>query len=325
VDGLPAPARKDEYLFYQTLVGVWPLEAMDDAQHQRLIERLQTYMAKATREAKETTSWVNPHPDYDAAVADFVARVLERRRNNRFLELFRTFHDQVMRWGLHSALSQTLLKLASPGIPDIYQGQEIWDFSLVDPDNRRKVDYDLRQHLLGELQEAFAKGADSYDQLVSVFCEHPQDNRCKLLVTWRTLELRRQFPDLFARGLYVPLWAAGEQSNHVCAFARRPEDADADSDPTVVVVVPRLLAQLTPIDEGHPTPRPPVGREVWGDTHLTLADALPSSLVNVFTGETLHTEHGVLRIAEALGRFPVALFVSQPLRQSQGAPDADEL
>ena len=139
VDGQPAPSRNDEYLFYQSLVGVWPLTDPDAETLGQLTERMQAYMEKATREAKVHTSWINPVPEYDAAVRDFVAASLKKPAKNRFLAEFRRFHEQIVNWGLYTAVSQVLLKLTSPGVPDIYQGQELWDFSLVDPDNRRPV------------------------------------------------------------------------------------------------------------------------------------------------------------------------------------------
>ncbi len=137
VDGKSAPSRNDEYLFYQSLLGVWPLEPPTPQEHEQLAQRLQSYMEKATHEAKLHTSWITPDPDYDQAVRQFVAAVLETGPRNRFLEDFTAFHEQVVDWGLYTALAQVVLKLASPGVPDVYQGQELWDFSLVDPDNCR--------------------------------------------------------------------------------------------------------------------------------------------------------------------------------------------
>src|SRR5690606_11051217 len=137
VEGQPAPSRNDEYLFYQSLVGIWPLEPSDQESRQQLIQRMQAYMEKPTHEAKLHTSWITPNADYDQAVHEFVAGVLQDSPKNRFLEDLRRLNEHVVDWGLYTALSQLVLKLASPGVPDIYQGQELWDFSLVDPDNRR--------------------------------------------------------------------------------------------------------------------------------------------------------------------------------------------
>ena len=161
VNGQPAPSRNDEYLFYQSLIGIWPLAEPDAEALAQLTERMQVYMEKATREAKLQTSWINPVPEYDAAVREFVAAALSGRAKNRFLAEFRRFHKQIVNWGLYTALAQTLLKLTSPGVPDIYQGQELWDFSLVDPDNRRPVDFALRRELLDHLQKYNSADAPS--------------------------------------------------------------------------------------------------------------------------------------------------------------------
>ncbi len=150
VDGLPAPSRNDEYLFYQSLLGIWPCGPVDVAGHAELVGRLQSYMEKATREAKQRTSWINPNQAYDHAVREFVAAALEDRPDNKFLADFRQFHAEIADYGLYNALSQLVLKLMSPGVPDIYQGQELWDFSLVDPDSRRPIDFNLRRRLLDD-------------------------------------------------------------------------------------------------------------------------------------------------------------------------------
>ena len=151
VDGQAAPSRNDEWLFYQTLVGVWPLTTPSDEERATLIQRLQQYMEKACHEAKLHTSWINPNRNYDRAVHDFIAEVLGDP-HRRFFQDFQSFLESVVDAGLYNAMSQTLIKLTSPGIPDIYQGQELWDFSLVDPDNRRPVDFKQRQAMLAELR-----------------------------------------------------------------------------------------------------------------------------------------------------------------------------
>ena len=175
VDGQPAPNRNDEWLFYQSLVGVWPLAPPREEQRIELLRRMQAYMEKATREAKVATSWINPNPGYDAAVAEFIAAALDDRAKNRFLAEFGRFHAQVVRWGLYSALSQVLLKLTSPGVPDVYQGQELWDFSLVDPDNRRPVDFARRRAMLAELAREAEGGAEAALALARRLAADPSD------------------------------------------------------------------------------------------------------------------------------------------------------
>ena len=193
-----APDGNEEYLLYQTLLGAWPLqpfrELSDDARAE-FVRRIQDYMAKAMKEAKLNTSWVQPNEAWDSAVAEFVARVLDPSPKNRFLENFIPFAEEVARIGAINSLAQTLLKLTAPGVPDIYQGNEIWDFSLVDPDNRRPVDYAQRREMLDSLDKA------TPENLLGRW----QDGRIKLFLTQRLLVFRRENPALFAHGSYTPL------------------------------------------------------------------------------------------------------------------------
>ena len=248
VDGQPAPSRNDEYLFYQSLVGVWPLAPPQGSDLGELAARMQVYMEKATREAKVYTSWINPDSEYDAAVRAFVAAVLDDQPKNRFLAEFRRFHEQVVNWGLYSAASQTLLKLTSPGVPDLYQGQELWDFSLVDPDNRRAVDFALPPEDVGAAEEGHRPPrAVVAAPLPASLAQNPRDPRLKLFLTWRTLQFRRRHAELFQSGEYIPLEAQGSRAQHVCAFVRRLPPVEAPDRPTAIVVVPRWIAQLTPL------------------------------------------------------------------------------
>ena len=311
VDGEPAPDRNDEYLFYQTLVGVWPVDPPDAQTHAALIARLQAYMEKATHEAKLRTSWLNPDAEYDAAVRDFVAAVLEDQPKNRFLAEFRAFHERVVDWGLYAALSQTLLKLTSPGCPDIYQGQELWDFSLVDPDNRRPVDFAQRRWLLSELRATVDEG----DEALLAFALHlgqtPRDSRAKLLVTWQSLQFRRNHADLFRQGRYLPLLAEGVRADHVCAFAWQLPSAPQRPEQVAIVVAPRWFAQLSPLaeDASPPTP-PPLGEETWKDTRLILSEVAPWPMKNLFTGRTVGVDDGHLPLSTVLADFPVALLAN---------------
>ena len=240
VAGQPAPSRNDEYLFYQSLVGVWPLGPVNGEDLRELAARLAAYMEKATHEAKVHTSWINPDAEYDAAIREFVSAVLDDHAKNRFLAEFRHFHEQVVNWGLYGALSQILLKLTSPGVPDIYQGQELWDFSLVDPDNRRPVDFALRRKMLARLRKDAGRNDRSLLALARQLAQDPRDPRLKLLVTWRVLQYRRQHADLFRLGDYIPLDVIGPQAKHVCAFARatrvlaRVSAGDCHRDRTVL-------------------------------------------------------------------------------------------
>ncbi|MGE0082650.1 MAG: malto-oligosyltrehalose synthase [Thiohalomonadaceae bacterium] len=296
VDGLPAPGRNDEYLFYQTLVGTWPLEPMDERAFDEYRERIKRYMLKAAKEAKAHTSWINPNAAYEEAVCHFVTTMLGNSRQNPFLADFIPFQRRIARVGMWNGLAQTLLKLSCPGVPDLYQGTEIWDFSLVDPDNRRPVDYRLRRDVLRRVVGA-AKRLDGVE-LARDLLEHAADGRVKMFVTWRALALRRSMPDVFLRGDYQPLVVNGEKASHVVAFMRHFEGR------SVAVLVPRCVATL--LGEGQSAP---IG-EAWSDTVVEVPEGI-ARLRNVFTGEELTVEQGDggarLPVATVLGHFPVAL------------------
>ena len=299
----PAPLRNDEFLLYQTLIGSWPLEPMDAAARAAYCERIQNYMLKATREAKVMTSWVSPNEDYERATREFVAGILDPSRRNAFLPDFEPFAKQISELGLWNSLSQTVLKLTGAGVPDLYQGTEIWDFSLVDPDNRRPVDYERRRALLASLESRLAQSVDQLRELSRELVASPRDGRIKLFVIWRMLNFRRQHPGLLTSGRYLPLDATGPRSEHVCAFVRKtPQSA-------LVVVVPRLIGKLCGEAGG-----PPLGRDRWGDTFVSLPTQLQSaSFRNLFTGEIVgpsqpgFSEAGRWSIGDVLATFPVAV------------------
>lgn len=289
VDGEPAPSRNDEYLLYQTLVGAWPLDRLDGGDLSEFRDRIRDYMLKAVREAKVHTSWVNTNADYEEAVAQFVDQLMSGS-GNRFLTDFLPFARRVARLGLFNALSQLLLKLAAPGVPDIYQGNELWEFALVDPDNRRPVDYARREALLGEIERGWNDG-DRTD-FAQALLEHLEDGRIKLFVTWRLLQLRRRLGDLFTTGEYLPLTSDGRFGDYLCAFARR------DGEHTVIALAPRWFGRLL-IDT-----HLPLG-PVWEDTQITLPE--PGQWHNLLTGETIDTADTAL-LADLLGTFPIGLF-----------------
>jgi (1->4)-alpha-D-glucan 1-alpha-D-glucosylmutase len=300
VDGRPAPAANDEYLLYQTLLGAWPAGA--DAPEASFVERIQDYMNKAAREAKVHTSWVSPHEAYEGALRSFVSAILTPGRHKRFLEDLVGFQAPLARLGMVNSLAQTVLKITAPGVPDVYQGTELWDLSLVDPDNRRPVDFALRSSALGEIRARIAAG--DLGGLARELLAEWTDGRIKLYILHRALSIRRTAPDLFQSGQYVPLVAGGQHASHVCTFARRTE-ADA-----LVVVVPRLTARLT--DQGA---RLPLGPSVWGDTHVELPEDLPGPLIHAFTGARPGVERRngapVLLVARLLEAMPVALLARE--------------
>jgi (1->4)-alpha-D-glucan 1-alpha-D-glucosylmutase len=300
-EGETMPDRNDEYFLYQTLAGAWPLRPYTPEQFADFVGRVQAYMQKAVHEAKVHTSWVNPSPAYDDAVRHFVARVLDREKNARFIEDFEMFQDLVTHYGLFNSLSQTLVKLASPGAPDVFQGTELWDFSLVDPDNRRPVDYGLRQRLLAEL-DARAADPAALPALARELTESRADGRAKLYVVSRALRCRRDHPGLLTSGEYLPAQASEPYDVNVCAFVRRTDGAAA------LAAAPRLLRrQIRP-------GQLPLGAAVWGDGVLWLPEG-GRRWRNVFTGEMLPTaERGgrpCLPLAAVFGHFPVALFLPE--------------
>ncbi|HEX2281208.1 MAG TPA: malto-oligosyltrehalose synthase, partial [Thermomicrobiales bacterium] len=250
VEGASAPDRNDEYLFYQTLLGAWPwdVQTPDEA----FVARIEAFMLKAARESQVHTSWVNPDPAYEEALQQFVRAALDVSRPNPFLEDFATLREMVAHAGAINALAQQLLKLTSPGVPDIYQGTELWDQSLVDPDNRRPVDYARRARLLRGLERRRLGRRLAADLLAP-----KADGRVKLYLTSRALACRTAYPDLFARGDYIPLAPEGAAADHVVAFARR------DAENEFITVVPRLVVGLVGKEPGDP-----IGSEVWSDTRL---------------------------------------------------------
>lgn len=299
VEGQAAPSHNDEYFLYQTLLGVWPPADPDAAEFERLRGRVKAYMQKAVREAKVHSSWLNPSLEYEAALDGFVDSLLAGGGRNYFLQDFLPFQRRVARIGMLNSLSQTLIKLASPGVPDFYQGNELWDFSLVDPDNRRPVDYELRRSLLRDLAEAPA--GEARLAWLGELLARMEDGRVKLYLTWRGLQCRRRLPQLFQGGLYLPLRVSGERAEHVCAFARRSERHIA------VAVAPRLFAGLA--DAG----AQPLGTAVWRDTRVELpAELVDIRLEDAFTGQACEPETQDGKVGFLLGRalahFPVALF-----------------
>jgi (1->4)-alpha-D-glucan 1-alpha-D-glucosylmutase len=285
-----APSRNDEYLLYQTLIGVWS----DDEPHATLLERLQAYMTKATREAKRATSWMNPSAEYEDATAAFAARLFENPEQNAFLRDFSTFAATTAFFGRLNSLAQTVLKLTSPGIPDTYQGTETLSFALVDPDNRRPVNYDGLTQTLDAI--ANATNADPAAAFAASMAANTPGNTAKLLVTWRLLQLRRELPELFAHGDYEPLTVSGACKDHVLAFAR------THGESSIVVVIGKWLGQLMKGEQSVPT------GELWQDTLVALSDG--SRWRECLTGSVLGPAREV-RVGEMFTVAPVAVLVRE--------------
>ncbi|HYC46451.1 MAG TPA: malto-oligosyltrehalose synthase, partial [Burkholderiales bacterium] len=294
-DGVAAPSANDEYLLYQVLLGSFP---PDDARGEALDsyrERIEAYMLKAVREAKVHTSWVNPSEAYENGVTAFVRALLDDRARNLFLKDLRAHARDIAWFGMLNSLSMTLLKLTSPGVPDIYQGNETYDLSLVDPDNRRPVDYAMRARMLEEL-EKLARGSSAAKAAESL-ARSALDGRAKLWIVMRVLALRREQQALFETGNYLALHADGAKAAHVVAFMRRRGDAAA------VTIAGRLWLKL-----GCAAHQALCGAALWGDTTVD-AGPLTGRVRNVLTGETIEIDAGKIRLADAFSRFPGALLV----------------
>lgn len=284
------PDGNDEYFLYQTLIGTFPFNQED---YPEFIERIKNYVIKAVREAKVHTAWLKPDLEYEEKFTHFVETILQPSEENLFLEKLRYFHEKIAYYGVFNALSQTLLKITSPGVPDFYQGTELWDFSLVDPDNRRPVDFAKRISLLEELQQ---QAESDILGLMKQLLTNYQDGRIKLFLTYRTLLARQQHLDLFQKGAYIPLEVIGKYQEHLIAFARYYNQT------TAITLVPRFLTRL--IDPYHP----PLGSEVWGDTQLVIPHTFQANWTDALSDRQIAPAN-VISIGEILQHFPVALLI----------------
>jgi len=285
INDVEAPDANEEYLLYQTLLGTWPIEANGEPQPAstpEYIERIQRYMAKALHEAKINTSWIQPNEEWDAAMRDFVANILDSSPRNKFLPIFLPVAQEIARLGAINSLTQTLLKLTSPGVPDVYQGNEIWDYSLVDPDNRRRVDYNRRREMLETLSTA------TPHELLQTW----PDGRIKMFLTQRVLRFHREHADLFQHGEYLPLRASGTFAECCVSFTRQL------ADKWILVIVPRLSSRVG---------FPPIG-EAWKDTAIQLPEALPVAQAHdLFTCRPVPLQDRQVKLADPLSIVPFAV------------------
>ncbi len=299
VEGRSVPDRGEEYLIYQTLIGAWPPSPGERGPDAAFKDRIKAYMVKAMREAKVHSSWINPNTAREDAVSGFVEDILQDEPGNRFLPDFVPFQAAISGLGMYNSLSQTMLKIASPGVPDLYQGTEIWDYSLVDPDNRRPVDYAARIGLLEGLKglEREFPAAEIARRLTA----EKEDGRIKLYLTAKGLRYRREHRRLFERGEYLPAATEGPRAGNLCAFVRAGEGE------SVLAVVPRFLSELI----AGPNERP-LGESVWRDTFVVLPPGHGASRFgNIFTGEVVvpveSEGRSRLPVEAVLANFPVAL------------------
>jgi len=293
VNGMAVPDPNEEYFLYQTLIGAWPLF---DEEIPEFGERLKAYMIKAAREAKVHTRWIAPNHEHEDALTAFVEAILHESNHNEFLNDFQKIHARLVYYGALNSLSQVLLKIASPGVPDFYQGTELWDFSLVDPDNRRPVDFHQRTQILNDLKRQEAKDPKS---LIPELLLNWKNGAIKLYISYKALNFRKAHLDLFLRGDYIPIMAQGPKSKHVVAFARKLEKT------WVVVVVARFFAEILAVGDSS------FAGEVWQESFLSLPHDAPKEWLNIFTGETIksipHEHSKSLPLAHLLRNLPTAL------------------
>jgi (1->4)-alpha-D-glucan 1-alpha-D-glucosylmutase len=316
-DGEQAPDVNEEYLLYQTLIGTWPVEPMDSEQLDSYRNRIAQYMEKALREAKVHTSWMNPSENYDGAVREFITELLGDPGKPFRVELD-AFVQQIADAGFVNSLAQVVLKSTLPGVPDFYQGAEFWDFSLVDPDNRRPVDFEARER---SLQALLKTGEGDLERTADhVASRWPADD-VKLWITTRCLNARNEWVDVFTFGEYVPLAVNGPTAEHVVAFARQVEEKCA------ITIVPRhvygcVAASLQDANgkekrnriQMSEIIRPSESRRdsaTWGNTRVALPEHGPRNWRCQLSGgrfEATTTADGLaLDVAKLFESFPVAL------------------
>jgi len=305
-----APSKNDEYLLYQTIIGVWPYEPMTPEDHQTFINRIQDYMIKAVREAKEFSSWLNPNDEYENALRLFIQSILNPSSSNLFLREIGEFSQNLAPASMINSLSQVVLKLTCPGVPDIYQGTELWDLSLVDPDNRRPVDFSWRQTMLNEIITTNTLPTTERLQTLSQWQDTPISGQIKLFVVHTLLQFRARYPVVFDNGYYQPLLAEGDLADHVVAFTRSLSDEPSLPMPRLLIIVPRLVYWL--LQPNDPDLRFPPS--TWDTTYLSLESLQDETidtvtLTNLFTHETITCHHNEkVCLSQLLGSFPVGVF-----------------
>lgn len=289
VRGKAAPVPNDEYFFYQSLVGAYPFKETENAS---FVGRVKDYMLKSVREAKLQTAWLRPDTAYEEGFLSFVEKVLEPSESNQFMKEFLPFQKWVAGYGIFNSLSQVLLKYTAPGVPDTYQGTELWDLSMVDPDNRRPVDYEQRISFLKDIKE---KAQTDILKLIDELFSTQEDARIKLFLTYRVLQARKENLEVFQKGDYLPVKVSGKFKDHIVAFARSIGDTKA------IAVAPRFLTTLVQPGEY------PLGEQVWADTQLEIPQGAQSTWRDAITNQTIS---GSGAIAQILQHFPVALLLN---------------
>ncbi len=287
VRGIDVPDRNDEYFLYQTLVGAYPLL---DEEHETFIQRVKEYIQKSVREAKVFSAWISPNIDYENAYFEFIENILRKDDENQFFKDFFEFQKRILHYGIFNSISQTLVKYTSPGVPDTYQGSELYNFSLVDPDNRRPVDFELREKYLSEM-----KNISNRQNYFAEILKSKDDGRIKMFVSHFSLLARNEFPQIFNEGKYTPLQIEGKFKENIIAYARNFENQYC------IIVAPRFLTKIIKETEL------PLG-EIWEDTKIKIPLEI-SSLENYFTKEKITAKENIF-VKDILKELPVALLIA---------------
>jgi malto-oligosyltrehalose synthase len=268
----------DEYFIYQTLAATYPMPGMPDDNY---AQRLQDYLEKALREGKQKSSWEDPDAEYEQTIKDFAVHLLDQK--GEFWKSFSAFHTKIAGFGIVNALSQLLLKFTSPGVPDVYQGTELWDLSMVDPDNRRPVDYKLRKRYLDEILAGRNTLGDLWEERYT--------GKIKLRLQQLLLQQRKENPEIFTAGTYIPLKVKGKYAKHIFAFARKKENV------WMLTILPLFLLEMGVADDAA------VLDIDWADTKVILPPGAPSDWENLLTGE----KGKVMTLNAIFSDFPLAL------------------
>jgi (1->4)-alpha-D-glucan 1-alpha-D-glucosylmutase len=296
MDGREVPDANEEYLIYQTLLGLWPA---NPSELPSVCTRLQSYIVKAIREAKIHTRWADPNQAHESAVSGFIESILDRQNHPKFLCSVARLQEQIGYAGMINALGETLLKIACPGVPDFYQGSEFWDIHLVDPDNRNPIDFPIRIQALQDLMDrAAANPAAIASELLAAW----PDGRLKMYVIWRALGYRRQHSVLFTEGEFIPLEVVGQQSEHVIAYLRRQGKVQ------VIAIIPRWVAKIPASSDAAAT------TDFWRGTNLLLPAGSPIAWSNVFTVSSTEAKGGAgklwIAVGDLLKDFPITLLAA---------------
>lgn len=295
--GATVPDHNEEYFLYQTLLGMWPLEQSELG---GVLERLQSYAVKAIREAMVHTRWTRPNLVHEEGLKNFIAAILDEKQNRAFLDDFFDFHRNIAFYGMLNSLSQTLLKITAPGVPDFYQGSELWDLRLVDPDNRGTVDFGHRIELLASLK---LNAPRETTEFAGELLKNWRDGRIKLYLISKALRFRQKFSELFTDGDFMPAEISGERSQNVTAFFRVFQNQQA------LVLAPKWLAG-SGMEQNWSAQQ-----NFWGTTSIVLPDNVAASWRSVLTGESVRTQGNSgagLSVSDALKNFPVGLLLSNP-------------